>query len=329
MLLVDDPERGDGRRGGERVAAERRAVVADQEDRGGLADEHRADRDAAAEPLGQRRDIRSDRRLLEGEERAGAPDPGLDLVEDQERAGRIGQRLGQPQGTHRSSGWMPDSPWIGSSRIAAVRSVTAARSASTSLIGTWRKPSGRGANGSWYFGWPVAASEPSVRPWKEPVERDDLERSTLLPGTPGELDGGLVGLRAGVGEEDAVERRAVDQRLGQLQLRQRVVQVRGRQQRPRLLGERIGDGGVGVAEHVDRDPGDEVEVAIPGVVPDPAAFAADDDERLAGVGADVDARLLLDGGARRGGRRVRHGRSWDIYVYTIGAGASADFLSGA
>jgi hypothetical protein len=26
-------------------------------------------------------------------------------------------------------------------------------------------PSGSGANGCWYFGWPVAAREPNVRPW--------------------------------------------------------------------------------------------------------------------------------------------------------------------
>ena len=38
-----------------------------------------------------------------------------------------------------------------------------------SFSATWPKPSGSGANGCWYFGCHVAASEPKVLPWNELV----------------------------------------------------------------------------------------------------------------------------------------------------------------
>ena len=51
-------------------------------------------------------------------------------------------------------------------RIAAVLGPTAASSAATSPIGRYTKPGGIGAKPSWYLGCAVAASAPSVRPWK-------------------------------------------------------------------------------------------------------------------------------------------------------------------
>ena len=53
----------------------------------------------------------------------------------------------------------PDSPWIGSSRTAAVRSVTAATSASGSGA-TGMKPGTSGANGACLDSWGVAESAP-------------------------------------------------------------------------------------------------------------------------------------------------------------------------
>ena len=104
----------------------------------------------------------------------------------------------------------------------------------------------------------------------------------------------------------------------------RVVQVRGRQERAGLLGQRIGDGGVGVAEHVDGDAGHQVEVAVAGVVPHPAALAADDDERLARVDRDMDASAR----ARCAGWGFDGGSSWRVvasaasYIRYITAGSS-------
>ena len=48
--------------------------------------DQRAERNAAAEPFGEHHDVRRDARVLESEELAGAADPGLDLVEDQQDA---------------------------------------------------------------------------------------------------------------------------------------------------------------------------------------------------------------------------------------------------
>ncbi len=84
------------RRGGrERVAAERRRVGARLEAaRDLLVGQHRADRYAARQPLGQRHDVGDDALPLERVEGARPPGPRLDLVEDQHRA-RVG--AGAPQ----------------------------------------------------------------------------------------------------------------------------------------------------------------------------------------------------------------------------------------
>ena len=51
-----------------------------------VADEQRADRQPVPEPLRERHEVGLDAELLVGEERPGAAEPRLDLVEDEERA---------------------------------------------------------------------------------------------------------------------------------------------------------------------------------------------------------------------------------------------------
>jgi hypothetical protein len=63
---------------------------------------------------------------------------------------------------------IPASPWIGSTRTAAVSGPMAAARASTSPNGTWENPGGNGWNGVCMAGLPVAASVARVRPWKPP-----------------------------------------------------------------------------------------------------------------------------------------------------------------
>ncbi len=63
---------------------------------------------------------------------------------------------------------MPLSPWIGSIINAAVRSDTAAASASGSSRGTTTKPGTSGANGSCLDVCGVPDSAPIVRPWNAP-----------------------------------------------------------------------------------------------------------------------------------------------------------------
>src|SRR6266568_4827821 len=63
---------------------------------------------------------------------------------------------------------MPPSPWIGSTRTAAVRLSIALSSALRSLKATYLKPPGSGSKPWWYFSCAVAVTVASVRPWKPP-----------------------------------------------------------------------------------------------------------------------------------------------------------------
>ncbi len=92
QIVVDRVEHG--ARGGarDRVAAERRGVVARLEARRCVVrDEQRADRQPVREALGERDRVRPDAVGLPREERAAAADAGLHLVEDQQRAVRVGE----------------------------------------------------------------------------------------------------------------------------------------------------------------------------------------------------------------------------------------------
>ena len=117
------------------------------------------------------------------------------------------------------------------------------------------------------------------------MRRDDLVGAVLRVVAPaaGELDRGLDRLRAGVAEEHAVEARVLDEQLGELDHRLRVVEVRGVDQRLRLLGERLRDHGVRVAEDVHGEAADEVEVLVALRVPDARAFATFEDDGLPAV----------------------------------------------
>ena len=81
------PQYGQRRRRTDRVAAEGAAVQAGRQQLRGLAGRQAgADRQAAAETLGQRDDVGGDAVVLMGEKRSGAAHPGLHLVENQQRA---------------------------------------------------------------------------------------------------------------------------------------------------------------------------------------------------------------------------------------------------
>ena len=93
------------------------------------------------------------------------------------RAVLVGELAGGGEELRRSSGWIPPSPWIGSSRMQPVAGPTAAASASRSFGATNVAPGESGSNGARLAGWPVTESAPSVRPWKPPS-------SATTPGLP-------------------------------------------------------------------------------------------------------------------------------------------------
>jgi len=112
------------------------------------------------------------------------------------------------------------------------------------------------------------------------LEGDDLEGAALvqLPPLSRQLDGALVGLRAGVGEKDAVERGMRRQQFRQRQ-RGRVEIGRARiDQTLRLPRQRVLHGRVAMAEGIHRPALDEIEVALAVGVDEPGALAVHHDE---------------------------------------------------
>ena len=124
------------------------------------------------------------------------------------RRGSAGRRRawwlrGRPSGSPAGSGRTPASPWIGSRKTAATVSSTAARSASTSPNGMCSTPPGSGSNGvavGVLRGQGQGAHGAAV---EGALQGDDLgaRRSRRCRVAPGQLERGLVGFGAGVGEE--------------------------------------------------------------------------------------------------------------------------------
>ena len=121
------------------------------------------------------------------------------------------------------------------------------------------------------------------RPAVEGVERgDDLVGAAPvdLAVLAGELHRSLVRLRPAVADEHPVERAVVYEDLRQLQLRDGIELVGGLEERPGLLGDRVGDDRVGVPDVVDGPTCGEVEILLTVIVPDSSALATDDHDGL-------------------------------------------------
>ena len=76
-------------------------MLAGREQRSAVLRQERADRDAAAQRLGDGDGVRLDAVVLEREELAGAPDARLHLVEEQQDAGLVAPRRGAAAGSRR------------------------------------------------------------------------------------------------------------------------------------------------------------------------------------------------------------------------------------
>src|SRR5205807_7513589 len=104
-LIVDRRAHGDGGGARDGIAAERGAVVAGHESaRRLVGDEEAADGEPVRERLREREEVGPDAELVEREERAGASDTGLHLVEGEQRAQalRAGRRGGDERGVERN-----------------------------------------------------------------------------------------------------------------------------------------------------------------------------------------------------------------------------------
>src|ERR1035441_7673793 len=124
--------------------------------------------------------------------------------------------------------WMPPSPWMGSSTIPQTLSSIALRNASTSLRGTKRTPSSMGSKPWRYFAWPVSASAPMVRPWKEFSSAMTMHFPRPPAGVAGSahhLQRAFNRLGTAVGEKSAIQSRLRAQLLRQQALVLVVVKV--------------------------------------------------------------------------------------------------------
>ena len=113
--------------------------------------------------------------MLEPEPAAGAAEPGLHLVDDQQRLALVAEAA------HRFevSGWRrlhAALPCTASSRTAQTRSSIAGERVEIGELDL-AEPVGSGWNVSCFWGWPVAASVVSVRPWNELYAESTWKRS--------------------------------------------------------------------------------------------------------------------------------------------------------
>ena len=92
IRLQRETQRRDAHRHAERIAAIGRAMRARRHALGRFGGgETRAERKAAADPLGDRHDVGRDAQPIISEQLAGAPNAGLDFVEDQKQAVLVAQ----------------------------------------------------------------------------------------------------------------------------------------------------------------------------------------------------------------------------------------------
>ena len=154
---VDDRARRGAR---DRVAAERRGVVARLEPRRCvIRDEQRADRQAVRKAFRERDRVGLHAELLPREEAAGAADARLHLVEDQQRAVLVRERarLCEELGRERMD-----------AAFALHRLEQDRGRVRPDVLEPERAPGTSGSNAARFAGWPVTESAPNVRPWNEP-----------------------------------------------------------------------------------------------------------------------------------------------------------------
>ena len=239
-----------------------------------------------AEPLGQRHDVGRHAELLIAEQLAEPADAGLHLVEREQQAVLVAELRAAPGRTAAAPMRTPPSPCTGSIRMPAVSGVIARLTASRSPSGTWSKPSIAGPKPSRCFLFLAAASVASVRPWNAAFEGDDavalgmaVRRLVLAH----HLDDAFHRLGAGIGEEHHVGEAHGAQPVGQPLALGNAVEVGDVDDLLGLLGDRLDQMRMRMAERIDRDAGGEIEIAL--------AVGRDQPNALAPLESEVDPRV--------------------------------------
>ena len=163
---------------------------------------------------------------------------------------------------------------------------------------------------------PAEAMVASVRPWNAPlnvIEPPAFGPAVHVVIAPRQLDGALAGFRARIAEEHLVGERHLAQPLRQPLLSGDAIEVGGVPHLVGLLGQRIDQLGMRVAQRIDGNAAGEIQIAIAVGGDQPGAFAALEHEVGARVGGHHRRRGTADGrlgfgwgyglGVLRGGSR--------------------------
>mmetsp|Transcript_66883 Transcript_66883/g.175357 ORF Transcript_66883/g.175357 Transcript_66883/m.175357 type:complete len:377 (+) Transcript_66883:496-1626(+) len=275
-----------------------------------LRQHHGTDGQAAGERLGQSHEVRRHPGDLVGPQVAGASEPALHLVEDEHGADLVALL---PERLHELRGGR-DHATLTLHRLHedCAHCVVDLRQGLDLVEGEELDRLHDRLEG-FLVVILVGEREGTHRPAVEAV----VESDELLAGLPlveveltGELDGGLVCLRARVAEERLVGEGQRNQLLSKRNLLGVQVEVRGVDERGRLLLRHLDPARVPVPQAVHGDAGAEVQVLLALGVEEVVALAADHRQAALAVVVEEDAvspRLQVRGGALDllRGRRVR------------------------
>ena len=266
-VFLDGVDDGDADGAGQRAAAKGGAVHAGMHGARNLfGAQHRSERKAAGEWLGERGHVGLDAVVLIGAPLAGAAHAGLNLIDDQQRAGGTGQRAGFGEELLRqrtNAAFALDgfdengADFIGEfgaqiGDVVEADELNAGNDGAEWLAILGLVGRGHGAEG--------AAVEALLEGKKL---RADVRAFAAQQAGIGarQLERALPGFGAGVGEEDAVEAGALGEAQRQFRLALVIEEVRRVDERAALARNRVLDRRMVIAERVDADAAEQVEIA--------------------------------------------------------------------
>ena len=268
-FFLDGVDHGDGHGAGQRAAAEGGAVHAGVNGaRSFFGAKHCAQRNAAGKRLGKRGHSPGlDAVMLIGAPLAGAAHAGLNLVDDQQRAGRGGERARfgeellrqRPNAAFALDGFDENGADFIGELCAQIGNIVEADKLDAGNDGAERLAvfgfigGGHGAEG--------AAVEALLQGEKLCADRLAFAAQQAGVGA-GQLERAFPGFGAGVGEEDAVEAGALGEAQRQFRLALVIVEVRGVDERAALASDGFFDGRMAVAERIDADAAEQIEIAF-------------------------------------------------------------------
>ena len=271
----------------QRVAAIGRAMRARDHARSRpFGGQHRPQREAAANALGDHHDVGGDPGPFMGKQLAGAAHAALHLVQDHQRArgiAKVAQTLEAGIGQHADAAFALD-------RFQHHRRRTAGDRGTQRVViaeGQHAEAGHQRAEALGHLFRPCRRNRPggpAVEGTLKGHNLDPVRLALIVPVFAGHLDRQFGGLGAGIGEEDRVGKAMVHQQRRQLFLLRDAVKVGHMPQLRRLRAQCRHQRRMRMAQRVHRDarPQIKVSAAIPGH--QPRAFAPDKRQGRTGIG---------------------------------------------